>query len=211
MNPYDSSSAAGNSDAAGANNAAAMAGMDPAWAAYYQSMNYYNMMQSNMAGGASSAAATSTTTTKPTDSTASTSDTSSTTAGTRTFAALTSLHAFVAASNPAAGQADYSQQWIEYYRSMGQNEYADEIARQMKQVFTRRSMCAAARDRTDSFTLQTSSPAAPSAAEPAQAPAMTMPPGNANASSWAAYAQQWANAAMANAANGNSASSAPTS
>ncbi|CAF4713439.1 unnamed protein product, partial [Rotaria magnacalcarata] len=28
-----------------------------------------------------------------------------------------------------------SQQWIEYYRSIGQGEYADEIARQMKAIY----------------------------------------------------------------------------
>jgi hypothetical protein len=48
---------------------------------------------------------TASTTTKPTDSTANT-----------------------------AGQADYSQQWIEYYRSVGQNELADQIVQQMKEV-----------------------------------------------------------------------------
>lgn len=55
----------GDSSAAGAGtDPSAMGQMDPAWLAYYQSMNYYNMMQSN---------ATTTTTptnTKSTDSTA---------------------------------------------------------------------------------------------------------------------------------------------
>lgn len=90
----------------------AMGQMDPAWVAYYQqSMNYYNMMQSAM----TTSSTTSTTTTKATDSTANTNDNSST-----------------AASSSASGQADYSKQWIEYYRSVGQNDLADQIAQQMK-------------------------------------------------------------------------------
>ena len=117
-NAYDASSAASASNAnasayPSAADAAAMSQMDPAWLAYYQSMNYYSMMQSGMAGAAaaSSGASTSATATKPTDSTAPSDSSAS-----------------------AAGQPDYSQQWIEYYRSMGQNEFADEITRQMKQV-----------------------------------------------------------------------------
>ena len=48
---------------------------------------------------------------------------------------LSTMFAFCfLAANPTAGQADYSQQWIEYYRSMGQNELADQIAKQMKEV-----------------------------------------------------------------------------
>ena len=41
---------------------------------------------------------------------------------------------FLIAINPVTGQPDYSQQWIEYYRSVGQNDVADEIVRQMKEV-----------------------------------------------------------------------------
>ena len=89
---------------------------DPAWLAYYQSMNYYSMMQSN---ASSTAPSTSTTTTKPTDSTAESSTSSTTTPSTTPAAA-------------AARQPDYTQQWIEYYRSVGQNEYADQIAQQVK-------------------------------------------------------------------------------
>jgi len=55
----------------------AMGQMDPAWIAYYQSMSYYNMMQSAM----TTSSTTSTTTTKTTDSTANTTDSNSTTAG----------------------------------------------------------------------------------------------------------------------------------
>ena len=44
----------------------AMGQMDPAWVAYYQQMNYYNMMQSN------ATATTTPTNTKSTDSTANT-------------------------------------------------------------------------------------------------------------------------------------------
>ncbi|UJR36796.1 hypothetical protein I4U23_029510 [Adineta vaga] len=176
MNPYDQNSSNNNNDSSAANNSSAMAGMDPAWAAYYQSMSYYNMMQSNMTGSASSGTSTSTTTTKPTDSTASTSDASSATS----------------ATNSTTGQPDFSQQWIEYYRSMGQNEYADEIARQMKQ----------------STSTATNSSSTNSAADAAQATAAMMSGGPA---SWAAYAQQWANAAMSNSTNGNNSSSVSTS
>lgn len=65
VNPYDTSGSgsAGKSDPA----AAAMAQMDPAWLAYYQSMNYYSMMQ---AGMTTTSTTTSATTTKPTDTTA---------------------------------------------------------------------------------------------------------------------------------------------
>jgi hypothetical protein len=41
---------------------------------------------------------------------------------------------FILAINPTTGQPDYSQQWIEYYRSVGQNDIADQIMQQMKQV-----------------------------------------------------------------------------
>ena len=38
------------------------------------------------------------------------------------------------ASSSGTGQADYTQQWIEYYRSLGQNDLADQIAQQTKEV-----------------------------------------------------------------------------
>lgn len=41
---------------------------------------------------------------------------------------------FIVAVNPTTGQPDYSQQWIEYYRSVGQNDVADQIMQQMKEV-----------------------------------------------------------------------------
>jgi NADPH-dependent 7-cyano-7-deazaguanine reductase QueF len=41
---------------------------------------------------------------------------------------------FLSAVNPTTGQPDYSQQWIEYYRSIGQNDVADQIMQQMKAV-----------------------------------------------------------------------------
>jgi hypothetical protein len=41
---------------------------------------------------------------------------------------------FILAINPTTGQPDYSQQWIEYYRSVGQNDIADQIMQQMKDV-----------------------------------------------------------------------------
>jgi hypothetical protein len=41
---------------------------------------------------------------------------------------------FLLAVNPTTGQPDYSQQWIEYYRSIGQNDVADQIMQQLKDV-----------------------------------------------------------------------------
>ena len=67
MNPYDTSGA--NSKSSSSGNAAAMAQMDPAWLAYYQSMSYYSAMQAGMPGATVSSASTSTTT-STTDSTA---------------------------------------------------------------------------------------------------------------------------------------------
>ncbi|CAF1131790.1 unnamed protein product [Adineta steineri] len=170
-NSYDQSSSNNNdSSAAAANNPAGMGQMDPAWLAYYQSMSYYNMMQTNMTGNPSSGTSTTTTTTKPTDSTANTSNTNST----------------PSATNSTAGQADYTQQWIEYYRSMGQNEYADQIAQQMKQPGS----------------TTTNSSSTSSTTDPNQAAALMMSAGGGG-DAWAAYAQQWANAAKSNSTNGN--------
>jgi hypothetical protein len=69
VNAYDNSTSSNNNNSS-ATDPSGMSQMDPAWLAYYQSMNYYNMMQT---GAATSA----TTATKATDSTA----TSKTTAG----------------------------------------------------------------------------------------------------------------------------------
>jgi hypothetical protein len=94
------------------------------------------------------------------------------------------------AINSATGQPDYSQQWIEYYRSVGQNELADQIAQQMKEVqipFSHQQ------NKKTFFLFQSSSTA--STASATQAAAINP---------WAAYAQQWANAAASsNPTNGN--------
>ncbi len=79
VNSYTNSTSNNNNSSAAATDPSAMGQMDPAWLAYYQSMNYYNMMQSNMTGTTTSS--NTSTTTKSTDSTANTSDTNSATAG----------------------------------------------------------------------------------------------------------------------------------
>jgi hypothetical protein len=131
VNPYDNNTSNNNSSSS----ATDASGMDPAWLAYYQSMNYYNMMQASMTGATSSGTSTSTTTTKATDSTA-TNNNNSTTSGLYIFLFLFFLYniKFILAINPTTGQPDYSQQWIEYYRSVGQNDIADQIMQQMKEV-----------------------------------------------------------------------------
>jgi F0F1-type ATP synthase membrane subunit a len=109
--------------------------MDPAWLAYYQSMSYYSMMQASMAGATSSGTETGTTTTA-TDSTAA-SGNNSTTPGRSIFHFFffyAIKYFFFLAINPTTGQPDYSQQWIEYYRSIGQNDVAEQIMQQMKEV-----------------------------------------------------------------------------
>ena len=78
VNPYENGASTSNSNASATDPSAAMSQMDPAWLAYYQSMNFYGMMQSGMAGATSSAGSTDTTTSKPTDSTAASGGTSST-------------------------------------------------------------------------------------------------------------------------------------
>jgi hypothetical protein len=93
-------------------------------------MNYYSMMQAGMTGDTS----TSTTATKPADSTTNTSDATSATPGFIDYCLYWLINLFLIAINPSTGQPDYSQQWIEYYRSIGQNDFADEIVRQMKDV-----------------------------------------------------------------------------
>ncbi|CAF3047916.1 unnamed protein product [Rotaria socialis] len=176
MNPYENSTS--NNNSSSSTDASAMSQMDPAWVAYYQSMNYYNMMQASMTGTTSSAAATSTA--KATDSTA----TSSTTA----------------AVNATTGQPDYSQQWIEYYRSVGQNDIADQIMQQMKESGS-------------SSATGSNSSSSTAAAQAAAAAAMMMSASNP----WAAYAQQWNGGAngvgptAANTTNGSSSSNAPSS
>ena len=64
MSSYGTDGTAKSDAASAATDPSAMGQMDPAWLAYYQSMNYYNMMQSNAAG------TTTATSTKATDSTA---------------------------------------------------------------------------------------------------------------------------------------------
>jgi hypothetical protein len=123
VNAYDNSTSSNNNNSS-ATDPSGMSQMDPAWLAYYQSMNYYNMMQTGAATPA-------TTATKATDLTA----TSKTAAGLDIYSlnSIFILRIFIEV-NSATGQTDYSQQWIEYYRSVGQNEFADEITRQMKEV-----------------------------------------------------------------------------
>ena len=79
-----------------------------AWAAYYQ--QYYGMAAGATAGqpGATAAAA--------------------------TPASATSAAAAAPAAGDASksGQADYSQQWIEYYRSLGMHDQADAILKQIQ-------------------------------------------------------------------------------
>ena len=83
---------------------------------------------------------------------------------------------------------------------MGQNEYADEIARQMKQVdiFDFNSI----NKKTHLFQSGSTS-----AADAAQTTAMMM----SGTNSWAAYAQQWAGASQSNPTNGSNSSSIPSS
>jgi far upstream element-binding protein len=140
VNPYDdgtgkTSTGSSSAPSSSSSNPAGMGQMDPAWLAYYQSMNLYNMMQTSMTGNTSS----STSSNKPADSTE---NGSSTIPGLNScFLSYSSVFRnefhwiyFSLAASATAGQADYSQQWIEYYRSMGQNDLADQIAVQMKEV-----------------------------------------------------------------------------
>ncbi|CAF0912667.1 unnamed protein product [Rotaria sp. Silwood1] len=172
LNSYNQSASNNNDNSSTSKTAGSdMGQMDPTWLAYYQQMNYYSMMQSSMTGNTSA----STTTTKSTDSTLNTSSTNNSTATT---------------INPVTGQPDYSQQWIEYYRSIGQNEMADEIARQMK-----------ASSSNTASTTTTNTPSTNSVTNAAQATATATMMSSGNA--WAAYAQQWAEAAAAaNTTNG---------
>ncbi|CAF0953418.1 unnamed protein product [Rotaria sordida] len=190
MNPYDNSTS--NNNSSSTTDTTGMPHMDPAWLAYYQSMSYYNMMQASMTGATSSGASTSTTTTKATDSTAANNNNSTT-----------------PAINPTTGQPDYSQQWIEYYRSIGQNDIADQIMQQMKEPGS--SLTSASNTNTTNSSSANSSAAAQAAA----AAAMMM---SANNNPWAAYAQQWnsggANgigSTTGNTTNGSSSSTAPSS
>lgn len=105
MNPYANGTSTGSSSTS-----TDAAGMDPTWLAYYQQMSYYSMMQANAASTSSTAATTTTTTTTTAAADPATSSNGSST----------------------TGQVDYSKQWIEYYRSLGQNEYADQLEQQIK-------------------------------------------------------------------------------
>ncbi|CAF0780159.1 unnamed protein product [Rotaria sordida] len=177
LNSYDQSTSNNNNSSASKTAASDMGQIDPMWLAYYQQMNYYSMMQSNMTPNTP----TSTTATKSTDSTVNTSNTNS--------------------AEPVTGKADYSQQWIEYYRSIGQNELADEIVRQM----TTSGSSTASTTTTNTSSTDTAANAAQAAA--AAATAMMMSSGNP----WAAYAQQWVDAAASKTANGINSSTAPSS
>lgn len=187
MNPYDNSTSNNNSSSTA--DTSGMPQMDPAWLAYYQSMSYYNMMQASMGGTTSSTVSTSTTT-KTTDSTATSSSTTS-----------------APAINPTTGQPDYSQQWIEYYRSIGQNDIADQIQRQMKESGS------TATSTPNTATSNSSSTNPTAAAQAAAAAAMMMSASNP----WAAYTQQWnagansVSSTTATTTNGSSTSTAPSS
>ncbi|CAF0758430.1 unnamed protein product [Didymodactylos carnosus] len=112
--------------------------MDPAWMAYYQSMNFYANM-SGMVMPTASTSSTTTTTTSTSTTNATPSFPQSSTAGNTSTTQSTKeqeqwrMSTATATTNPSTGQPDYSQAWIEYYRSIGQNEVADEIVRQMSQ------------------------------------------------------------------------------
>jgi len=85
--------------------------MSAAWAAYYQ--QYYGAAgqpQQQQAEVASSA--------QPTA------------AATQAASTTTSASTATATVNPATGQPDYSQAWVEYYRSLGMYEQADAILKQ---------------------------------------------------------------------------------
>ncbi|CAF3795929.1 unnamed protein product [Rotaria sp. Silwood1] len=188
MNPYDNSTSTNNSSST--TDASGMPQMDPAWLAYYQSMSYYNMMQASMTGATSSGTSTSTTTTKATDSTATNTNNNPTTP----------------VINPTTGQPDYSQQWIEYYRSIGQNDIADQIMQQMKES----GSSSTSTSNTNTTNSSSTNPNA-AAAQAAAAAAMMMSASNP----WAAYAQQWNSGAngmgSTNTTNGSSSSTAPSS
>jgi hypothetical protein len=82
--------------------------MSAAWAAYYQ--QYYGQGVQPTVGATTNGA---------------------TTTGTATVAsAATNAQPSI---NPTTGQADYSQAWVEYYRSLGMHEQADAILRQTTQ------------------------------------------------------------------------------
>lgn len=89
-----------------------------AWAAYYQ--QYYG---AQVAPTATTAATTGAAT-----------GTTAASGAAATAAAGATGAAVQPAINPQTGQADYSQAWIEYYRSMGLYEQADAILRQTQQV-----------------------------------------------------------------------------
>ena len=107
-----------------------------AWAAYYQ--QYYGQAgvpgQPAAPGGvpAAAGAAAGAAAVTPAAGAASTGAGGSTpTGGAATAAAGTAAQASI---NPQTGQADYSQAWVEYYRSLGMYAEADAILRQTQQV-----------------------------------------------------------------------------
>jgi far upstream element-binding protein len=112
MSPYDAArgdpNAGGYSAAQAWGNPYQASAADPtaAWAAYYQS--YYGQTPGAQPVQAASAAA---------------------------AAAAPGQPSSQPSINPQTGQPDYSQAWIEYYRSLGMHDQADAILRQTQQVY----------------------------------------------------------------------------
>ncbi|KAL9703137.1 hypothetical protein quinque_006655 [Culex quinquefasciatus] len=94
-----------------------------------------------------------------------------------------------------AGQADYSQQWIEYYRQMGMHREAEMIEQQVKarQAAAQQGAPAAAIQTTQANqTVQGTSVVAASNAGPQQAAAGGGPQGGGGSGGQADYSAEWA-------------------
>lgn len=89
--------------------------------------------------------------------------------------------------NPQTGQADYSQAWIEYYRSLGMHEQAEAIMKQIQQNQTNGSSNGSA------STTDTQQPAPTSASQTQQngssASGAGDPYASQNAAAWQQYSQ----------------------
>lgn len=85
-----------------------------------------------------------------------------------------------------AGQADYSQQWIEYYRQMGMHREAEMIEQQVK------ARQAAAQQGAPAAAIQTTQVVAASNAGPQQAAAGGGPQGGGGSGGQADYSAEWA-------------------